>query len=93
MVKQTLSEIGAGDKTLITVFNKSDLLPEPARTEDPGAPPTEAGAWIARQNEPAVYISARNKTGTDLLKNILLEAVRDIYRKRYPHKTRYDDLD
>ena len=93
VVKQTLSEIGAGDKTLITVFNKSDLLPEPARTEDPGAPPTEAGAWIARQNEPAVYISARNKTGTDLLKNILLEAVRDIYRKRYPHKTRYDDLD
>lgn len=93
VVKQTLSEIGAGDKTLITVFNKSDLLPEPARTEDPGAPPTEAGAWIARQNEPAAYISARNKTGTDLLKNILLEAVRDIYRKRYPHKTRYDDLD
>lgn len=93
VVKQTLSEIGAGDKPHITVFNKSDLLPEPARTEDPGAPPAEAGAWIARQNEPSVYISARNKTGADLLKNTLLETIRDIYRKRYPHKTRYDDLD
>jgi GTP-binding protein HflX len=92
VVRQTLSEIGAGDKILITVFNKSDLLQETAQPGETDSP-SDNNAWIAKENEPAVYISARNKTGTDILKNMLLETVRDIYRKRYPHKTRYDDLD
>jgi len=92
VVRQTLSEIGAGDKILITVFNKSDLLLETAQPGESDSP-SDNNAWIAKENEPAVYISARNKTGTEILKNMLLETVRDIYRKRYPHKTRYDDLD
>ncbi len=59
VVKQTLSEIGAGDKPLITVFNKSDLLPEPAGQKTRG-PFRRSGAWM-RGKTSRLSISARKK--------------------------------
>ena len=91
VVKQTLTEIGAGDKPVITLFNKADLLPPPAETSDTGN--DSVSVWILTQNQPAFLISASKKTGLEDFRNHLSEHVRDIYRKRYPHKTRYDDLD
>jgi len=63
IVKDTLGEIGAGDKPVLLVFNKIDAYHAP---EDDFGNPTMTleefeKSWIARENHPAVFISAANK--------------------------------
>jgi len=100
-VNETLEELGALDKPVITVFNKIDAYRgEPEERRDPDA---EAGeteevrpvslddfkrSWMARHNSPAVFISAIDKTNVDEFRKRLYETVVDMHTKRYP----YDNL-
>lgn len=93
VVEQTLREIGAGEKPVIMVFNKTDLLPDPI-AEDEVVNFTEVrlptlrdfrNTWMARDKGPAVFISAANRSETDDLKQLLLDHVTDLYQVRYPY--------
>jgi len=89
VVKQTLMEIGAAEKIMITLLNKADLL---AQQTSFGFISNSFPRWIIDNNQPCLLISATKQQGTQDLKDMLVEEVRCIYRHRYPYKTRYDDL-
>lgn len=80
-VQQILNEIGAGDKPIILVFNKIDLLPKTTENKLENLTNT----WLNKTGNPAVFISAANKINLDKLKDILYTEVRKIHIKRFPY--------
>ena len=92
VVKQTLADIGAGDKPVFLVFNKIDAYTYTPKEEDDLTPATKENmslddlkkSWIAKANTPCIFISARDKTGVDKLRSDLYGMVREIHAGRYP---------
>ena len=92
VVKQTLADIGAGDKPTFLVFNKIDAYTYTPKEEDDLMPITKENlslddlkkSWIAKANTPCIFISAREKTGVDKLRSDLYGMVREIHAGRYP---------
>ena len=78
VVNETLLNLGAGDKPTIVVFNKIDNLAEEDREK------LEA-TWWARENSPAVFISAGANLNMDALRTKLLALIRQEYQDKYPH--------
>ncbi len=75
-VKETLLDIGAGDKPVITVLNKTDVLDEEQKRKIINE--------FSADNRSFVMISAITKEGLDELKRKLYREVRKIHVKRYP---------
>jgi len=92
-VQQTLAEIGAGDKRLITVFNKTDAFTYIEKDTDDLSPSTKENisletlqqTWMAKKNQPAVFISALKKTQLEDFRRLLYEEVKNIHITRYPY--------
>ena len=92
VVKQTLADIGAGDKPTFLVFNKIVAYTYTPKEEDDLTPATKENmslddlkkSWIAKANTPCIFISARDKTGVDKLRSDLYGMVREIHAGRYP---------
>jgi GTP-binding protein HflX len=92
VVKQTLADIGAGDKPTFLVFNKIDAYTYTPKEEDDLTPVTKENlslddlkkSWIAKANTPCIFISAREKVGVDKLRSDLYGMVREIHAGRYP---------
>ncbi len=94
VVKQTLSEIiGKEEKESIMVFNKIDRYTFVKKDEDDLTPPTKENTtleelkqtWMARENAPCIFISAKNKDNIDGFRRLLYENVLRIHRERYPY--------
>jgi GTP-binding protein HflX len=81
VVHDTLKEIGAANKPLITVFNKIDILNNPAGNED--LPIVPSAPWL--NGETSVYISAKEKINIDILRQELYTRVKEIHVTRYPY--------
>jgi len=96
IVKQTLGEIGAADKPVIIVFNKIDAYTFIEKDPFDLAPATKENlslddlkqTWMASDNTPCIFISAKKKENIEEFKNILYQRVKEIHIKRYP----YDNL-
>ena len=92
VVKQTLSEIGAGDKPVYLVFNKVDAYTYIKKDEDDLTPAGRENlslddlkqSWIAKANTPCIFISAAERTNIDKLRSDLYGMVREIHAGRYP---------
>lgn len=91
VVNQTLAEIHAADKPFMIVFNKIDAFIRADRDEDDLSETPQQltleelkKTWLAKENSPVVFISARNKTNMDELKKELYDTVYDLHIKRYP---------
>ena len=92
VVKQTLSDIGAGDKPVFLIFNKIDAYTYTPKEEDDLTPATKENmslddlkkSWIAKANTPCIFISARDRTGVEKLRSDLYGMVREIHAGRYP---------
>jgi GTP-binding protein HflX len=97
VVKQTLTEIGAGDKRTILVFNKIDAYREPPKEEHLLDPTKKAvltlkeleSSWMSKLNSPCIFISATDKENIDQFRTLLFNEVKSIHEKRYP----YDKLE
>jgi GTP-binding protein HflX len=95
-VKQTLHEIGADDKPTLLVFNKIDAYTWVEKDEFDAMPLEKENfslddmkrTWMAKSNSPSVFISAKNRTNLDGLRDRLYQMARDLHVKRYP----YDNL-
>jgi GTP-binding protein HflX len=91
-VNETLKELGARDKQMITVFNKMDaFVPEQHHidvTENPLTLDDFKHSWMAKNNSPAIFISATEKENIDEFKDMLYEYVKKVHTERYP----YDNL-
>jgi GTP-binding protein HflX len=93
VVKQTLQDIGAGDKPCILVFNKTDAFTYTHKDEDDLTPVTKENltleeiknTWMKSLNNPCLFISAQNKENIDELKETLYEMVKELHIKRYPY--------
>jgi GTP-binding protein HflX len=93
VVKQTLSDLKANDKPYITLFNKIDAYRFVEQEEDDLLPATKENlsldelknTWMAKSNNPALFISAKEKENIDQLKDFLYEEVKRIHIVRYPY--------
>jgi GTP-binding protein HflX len=88
-VNETLKELGAVDKQMITVFNKIDAYkPIQASPEEHAAQLTLEDfkqSWMAKNNSPAIFISALKKENVDEFRALLYEHVKAIHTVRYPY--------
>jgi GTP-binding protein HflX len=81
VVHDTLEEIGAANKPVITVFNKIDILNCTAGNEALPIEPAVPG--VNGQN--SIYISAKEKINIDILRQELYTRVKEIHITRYPY--------
>jgi GTP-binding protein HflX len=94
-VRQTLLELGAGDKPLLLVFNKMDLYRK--NTYDDLMTDEEKEEMEAAMKEnlrqsfdhDCVFISAHTKENIEELREKLKTMVRHEYDQRYPYKAMY----
>jgi len=92
-VNETLQDIKSLDKPVIMVFNKIDAFTYVKKEEDDLAPETKENmsledwkrSWMAKNNAPAIFISATEKENLEAFRNLLAEEVRKIHEVRYPN--------
>ena len=92
VVKQTLQEIGAGDKPTFMIFNKIDAYKyveqdefsiEEKKRENYSLEELKH-SWMYKENTPAIFISAKEKLHIDKLRNDLYKMVAEIHAGRWP---------
>ena len=91
-VEKTLKDIGASNKPVFVVFNKIDAYTcepydefslEPKGKENLTLEELK-NSWIAREKTPCIFISAKNKTGIEKLRDDIYKMVSEIHAGRYP---------
>src|ERR1700744_356014 len=88
-VNETLKDIGATDKQVITVFNKIDAF-KPLEMHDyeqiePMSLEDFKRSWMGKNNSPAIFISATKKENVDEFRELLYSKIKAIHTKRYPY--------
>ncbi len=103
VVNETLREINHEDKPMILIFNKIDAFSYTPKEEDDLSPVKRENisldelkkTWMAKLHENCLFISAKDKTNVDELRNMLYERVKAIHIERYPYNDflfqRYDE--
>jgi len=92
VVERTLSELGAGDKPMLMVFNKIDNFSYVKKDEDDLTPESKENLslsdlekrWKSSRRD-VVFISALKKENMDYLRDLLYQKVKEIHVKRYPY--------
>ena len=92
-VNETLAEIGVADKPVIMVFNKVDAYTFVEKDEDDLTPAEDGNltleelksSWVARDNHPSVFISAKTKENFQEFKDLLYKNIREVHAIRYPY--------
>lgn len=105
VVDKTLSEVcGAAQKPQILVFNKIDAFKYTPKDPDDLTPATRENmsledfkkTWMAKMNNNCVFISAKDRTNIDQLKELLYEKAKEIHVERFPYNDflfqKYDEL-
>ncbi len=93
VVNQTLTDIGAGDKPTIIVFNKIDAFTFQQKDIDDLSPLTKHNisleqwkkTWMSNVNAQCVFISAANKQNIEEFKKVLYDTTKEMHMKRYPY--------
>ena len=92
VVNKTLQELKAFEKPIITVFNKMDLYETKYFDEWLSSSVKQdilrelKERWERETNYNCVFISATEKSNTDLLREVIVNKVREMYGVRYPYK-------
>ncbi len=101
IVNNTLKDISSGDKPNIYVFNKIDAFSHIEKDKDDLTPETKENftladwenSWFAKNNNPAVFISATQKQNIEELKEILYREVKAIHSQRFPYNDYLYDIE
>jgi GTPase len=95
VVNKTLAELNVEEKLTITVFNKMDKyetetfdqwLEDDVKKE---ILDDLKQRWLNETKDNCVFVSAAQKTNVDILRQTILNKVRDMYRIRYPYKAEF----
>jgi GTP-binding protein HflX len=95
VVNKTLAELGSAEKPTITVFNKMDKFEEQIFDEWLEEEVKQdilrelKERWQEETRGNCVFVSATEKTNLAMLRQTILNKVRDMYRIRYPYKAEY----
>lgn len=92
-VSSTLAEIGVGEKEVIMVFNKVDSFTYVQKDDDDLTPATKENlslddlknTWMAKENNPCLFISAKTKENYQEFRQLLYEHVKKVHAIRYPY--------
>ncbi len=92
-VNETLAEIGAADKPVIMAFNKIDAYTYVEKEADDLTPVTKENisleelksSWMAKDNYPCIFLSAKTKENFAAFKDLLYQNIREIHAIRYPY--------
>src|SRR5574344_97033 len=93
VVNQTLAEIDAGDKPVITIFNKIDNYTWIEKDPDDLTPKDKSNitleelkqTWMAKINHQTIFISAKTKENVDEMKSILYDEIKKLHIQIYPY--------
>ncbi|MES2512505.1 MAG: GTPase HflX [Bacteroidota bacterium] len=93
VVRQTLIDIGAGDKETILVFNKIDAFKYIKKDEDDLTPMSRENlsleelqkTWMTDLHQTCVYISAKNKENITDFRKLVYDTVKKIHVIRFPY--------
>lgn len=93
VVNRTLNEIDDTEKPMIMVFNKIDAFTFVPKEDDDLTPRSRENidleelkqTWMNKAPENTVFISAKQKTNIEALKELLYEKVKEIHVTRFPY--------
>ncbi len=93
VVEKTLYEIDKTEKPTILAFNKIDAFTHVAKDEDDLTPKKRENvsleelqqSWMSHVKENCIFISAKEKTNIEELKQLLYEKVKEIHITRFPY--------
>ena len=93
VVEKTISDIGAGGKQSMIVFNKIDAYSYVEKAEDDITPKTKENitleelmhTWMAKMDDNCIFISAKDKSNLEDFKNMLYKKVRELHVQKYPY--------
>lgn len=92
-VTDTLKEIKSIDKPIMMVFNKIDAYQYVVKEEDDLLPETKKNfsledlkrSWMAKHNDPCIFISAIEKDNIEQFRELLIREVAKVHMIRYPN--------
>ncbi|MDL2308644.1 GTPase HflX [Bacteroidales bacterium OttesenSCG-928-B11] len=93
VVNNTLEEINAGDKPVITVFNKIDNYSWIEKEEDDLTPKEKCNitldelrqTWMAKSKTKSIFISAKTKENLEEFREMLYEEIKKLHIQIYPY--------
>lgn len=93
VVDNTLKDLGCTDKPSMIIFNKIDSYTWVEKDPDDLTPATKENVtldelkktWMAKLNDSCLFISAKNKTNIDELRETLYNKVRELHVQKYPY--------
>ncbi|MBR5392531.1 MAG: GTPase HflX [Prevotella sp.] len=93
VVEKTLQELGAADKPSMIVFNKIDAYSWVEKEPDDLTLPTKENitldelrkTWMAKLNDACIFISAKEKTNIEELRDRLYKKVKELHVQKYPY--------
>lgn len=103
VVEKTLLDIQSSGKPTILVFNKIDAYTYVEKATDDLTPKTKENTtleelmstWMAKMNEPCIFISAKEKLNIEELKTLVYNKVKELHVQKYPYNDflyqTYDD--
>ncbi|NLL27477.1 MAG: GTPase HflX [Bacteroidales bacterium] len=86
-VYNTLHDIGAGNKPIISVFNKIDIYKYDENSEEESAISSQQmleESIIGKIDTPAIFISAKKGNNIDKLKELIFNEVKKLHSTKYP---------
>lgn len=93
VVNKTLADLNCGDKPMMVVFNKVDAFTYVQKEEDDLTPKTRENisldelkaSWLSKLSDNCIFISARERTNIDDLKDIIYKRVCELHVQKYPY--------
>ncbi len=93
VVEKTLSDLGCSEKPQMIIFNKIDAYSWVEKESDDLTPSTKENitleelkrTWMAKMNDDCIFISARERTNINELRDILYKRVRQLHVQKYPY--------
>ena len=93
VVDKTLADLGAGEKPIIVLFNKTDAYTWVEKEADDLTPTTRENitmeelqrTWMGRLNGECLFVSALRKTGIENMRKVLYDRVKQLHVQKYPY--------
>lgn len=93
VVNKTLADLNCGDKPMMVVFNKIDAFTYVEKEPDDLTPKTRENislgelkdSWLSKLADNCIFISARERSNIDDLKDIIYKRVCELHVQKYPY--------
>lgn len=93
VVNKTLADLNCGDKPIMVIFNKIDAFTYVEKEPDDLTPKTRENitleelkaSWLAKLADNCIFISARERSNIDDLKDMIYKKVCELHVQKYPY--------